>query len=111
MRACENCDHPPHGGDPCGVPRERRGFGQTAETVPCWCASYTETPTCEMLRGPYGDWKETFKYAVDFTRHDVESVIASVDGYKDGPHWVGLFRLKDGRVGYVTAWCDYTGWG
>jgi len=30
-----------------------------------------------------------------------------------GGEWSGgfIFRMKDGRVGKVTGWCDYTGWG
>jgi hypothetical protein len=73
-----------------------------------------------------GDWDEVFKYAafgvvavtpVDktpvepFTRQDVRFVYASVEGEKDGPEWVALVELRDGRFAVVKAWCDYTGWG
>jgi hypothetical protein len=34
----------------------------------------------------------------------------TADGVSD---WSGgfLMLLKDGRYGYLTGWCDYTGWG
>lgn len=30
-----------------------------------------------------------------------------------GGEWSGgfVFRMKDGRIGTVNGWCDYTGWG
>jgi len=87
------------------------------------------------------DWKEVFNYAqpthichkchnkehrvggpeaticspdIDtspFTREDVEVIIGMVNGENDGPNWVGVFLLKDGRYVSITAGCDYTGWG
>jgi hypothetical protein len=45
-----------------------------------------------------------------FTREDVVKVIAQADGEKDGPDWLGLFELKDGRFAFVSAGCGYTGW-
>lgn len=72
------------------------------------------------------DWKEVFKYTGDgnvtpvhgyegnlsgFGFDDVESVIASENGENDGPSWIAVLRLKDGRVAFVEAGCDYTGWG
>lgn len=80
------------------------------------------------------DWEEVFKYAEPkiceaghhhgptnvlfsnvstdaFTRGEVETIIAMVDGENDGPDWVGVFRLKDGRFACIRAECDYTGWG
>ena len=88
----------------------------------------------------YSDWEEVFKYAqpehtchkcgneehrvygpepvicsiVDtssFTREDVDMIIGMVDGENDGPDWVGVFLLKDGRYASIRAGCDYTGWG
>lgn len=41
---------------------------------------------------------------------DVAEVIAASNGANDEEHWVGLFRMKDGRIALVDAWCDYTGW-
>lgn len=69
------------------------------------------------------DWEEAFGYAdkpqptqgyggtlAGFTREDVESVIAIDDGCNDGPDWIGVFLLKDGRFAFLSAGCDYTGW-
>lgn len=46
-----------------------------------------------------------------FTREDVAEIIAMDDGCNDGPDWIGVFRLNDGRFAFVSAGCDYTGWG
>jgi hypothetical protein len=57
------------------------------------------------------DWEEAFRYAAPhFTLADVADVIAAVEGENDGADWVAVVRLRDGRFGYVTAGCDYTGW-
>lgn len=45
-----------------------------------------------------------------FQRADVAEVIAAVDGENDGPNWIGVFRLNDGRFAFLSAGCDYTGW-
>jgi hypothetical protein len=81
--------------------------------------------TLEELRDDYS-WGEAFNCAMrdellgvegyagslaPFTIEDVECVIAAVEGENDESSWVGVFRLRDGRYAYVTAWCDYTGWG
>lgn len=58
-----------------------------------------------------GDWEEAFKYANGFTREDVAEVVAAQDGFNDGDSWIGVFKLVDGRFAWLTAWCDYTGWG
>jgi alkyl hydroperoxide reductase subunit AhpC len=46
----------------------------------------------------------------EFTREDVEEIIASVDGENDTAAWMGIFKLKDGRYLYAEGSCDYTGW-
>jgi hypothetical protein len=46
-----------------------------------------------------------------FDREDVAEIIAIDDGENDGPNWIGVFRLKDGRYALIDAGCDYTGWG
>ena len=46
-----------------------------------------------------------------FDRSDVVEIVALVEGENDGPDWVGVFRLHDGRFASITAGCDYTGWG
>lgn len=71
-------------------------------------AKKTRTDVPEAIRD--SDWSEgAFAYA-PFLITDVAEVVAAVDGYNDGDSWTGVFRLKDGRYGYLTAWCDYTGW-
>lgn len=45
-----------------------------------------------------------------FARADVERIIALAEGENDGPRWVGVFKLKDGRFACLSAGCDYTGW-
>lgn len=72
------------------------------------------------------DWQEVFKYCASeyispvigwegsrngFTLKDIVSVVGYADGENDGANWIGLFELKDGRFAFVTAGCDYTGWG
>lgn len=42
---------------------------------------------------------------------DIETVIGYDDGENDGAEWIGFFKLKDGRFAFVSAGCDYTGWG
>ena len=78
------------------------------------------------------DWKEVFAYASGvpsygssatpgavgeappstepFNIDDVEEVLHAVEGENDGPSWVIVVRLKDGRFGSINASCDYTGW-
>jgi hypothetical protein len=63
-----------------------------------------DTPL-EVLGG--GETKKT----ATFDREDVEETIAMVDGEADGANWIFVGKLKDGRYAYVTAGCDYTGWG
>lgn len=71
------------------------------------------------------DWEQVFKYCTSptyergcaevdtsgFTRDDVTKVHALVAGDNDGPDWVAVMELSDGRFAYVSAGCDYTGWG
>ncbi len=55
------------------------------------------------------DWREAFVYA-PFEREDVVEIISKAEGAHDEDNWVGVFKLRDGRYGYLTAGCDYTGW-
>lgn len=79
------------------------------------------------------DWQEAFKYASNpdperpsllktdfdpvrlkanpFTREDVVEIYAMQVGENDGPAWIMGGRLKDKRYFFLTASCDYTGWG
>lgn len=73
-----------------------------------------------------GDWQCAFECAMrddiravpgyagsvePFRVDDVAEVIAISDGENDEASCVGAFRLNDGRFVFVSAWCDYTGWG
>lgn len=44
------------------------------------------------------------------SRSDVAEIIAAVNGDNDGPDWLGVFLLKDGRYLVASGGCDYTGW-
>lgn len=46
----------------------------------------------------------------DVRRTDVAEIICAVNGENDGPCWVGVFRLNDGRFLVAEGGCDYTGW-
>lgn len=78
------------------------------------------------------DWKEAFGYAGEseaygggvpseavagmgvstapFARVDVAEVLATAEGENDGPNWLCVGRLNDGRWFALNAGCDYTGW-
>lgn len=55
------------------------------------------------------DWNEALNYA-QFSVDQIESIIASSEGENDGDYWLLVVHLKDGRFGYLSAGCDYTGW-
>lgn len=48
--------------------------------------------------------------ATPFARVDVEHIEKLEEGDNDGPDWICLGRLKDGRWFFLRAGCDYTGW-
>lgn len=83
------------------------------------------------------DWKEAFGYAGEpgtsaipdqdgvkviatkgrpdtptdwFTRSNVEKIIRYRVGENEGPSWLMMGRLRDGRYFFLNAGCDYTGW-
>lgn len=67
------------------------------------------------------DWQEAFAYrqtvrtATNCEKapvgiDDVTEVIAKSEGENDGPSWMMVGRLKDGRFFFLDACCDYTGW-
>jgi hypothetical protein len=89
-----------------------------------------ERVTLEPIRNlpdnPNGaDWESVFEYArppevivgaehVDqspFKRINVKEIIGLALGENDGPDWLLVGRLKDGRFAFIKAGCDYTGWG
>jgi hypothetical protein len=55
------------------------------------------------------DWKEFIGYA-EFDEVDIMNTLAQAEGYNEGPEWLGIYLLKNGKYGFVSAGCDYTGW-
>jgi hypothetical protein len=45
-----------------------------------------------------------------FGRKDVVRVVALSEGENDGPNWLCVGELRDGRFFALDAGCDYTGW-
>jgi len=82
-----------------------------------------------------GSWQEVFAYAGEgggsgdgmatikaaepgtiidlspFTRYHVAEVFGLSEGENDTTNWLVYGRLNDGRYFFITAGCDYTGWG
>lgn len=70
------------------------------------------------------DWQEAFNAASgpdpakpgdsvgvqSFNVDDVASVVAYDEGVNDESNWLILGTLTDGRIFYLSAGCDYTGW-
>jgi hypothetical protein len=46
-----------------------------------------------------------------FSRWDVAEVLGLSEGENDGKNWLVYGRLLDGRYFFLSAGCDYTGWG
>jgi uncharacterized protein (TIGR02996 family) len=73
------------------------------------------------------DWREAFAYASDsditpsqpgsniattgFSECSVRRIIGIREGANEGPNWVCVGELWDGRWFALDAGCDYTGWG
>ena len=55
------------------------------------------------------DWKEAHGFA-SWGSADVESIIAMDEGENDGANWLMVVKLKNGKFGFLSAGCDYTGW-
>ena len=69
-----------------------------------------------LKKGMGYDWPSVFSEAatrdnVHIDPKDITKVIASIDGDNESPPWEAVVELKDGRVAWVSAWCDYSGWG
>ncbi len=62
-----------------------------------------------ILMGAH-DWKEAMKYA-KFTFSDIEKILVAIEGENDEAHWKLIVKLKSGKIGWLDAWCDYSGWG
>lgn len=80
------------------------------------------TATVEDMRTGY-DWSEAVGFScksasalpgysgpVAWGPDDIAEVLASDEGENDGPNWIALLRLADGRLVAMSAGCDYTGW-
>lgn len=87
----------------------------------------------EQIQNSY-DWREAFGYAGEpetcaarynggpdvqsmddaastpFDLSDVAHIEHHAEGENDGPSWIAVGRLNDGRFFYLSAGCDYTGW-
>jgi hypothetical protein len=47
-----------------------------------------------------------------FTTADIAETLAWAPGSgEEGGDWLWAGRLLDGRWAFLSAWCDYTGWG
>ena len=62
----------------------------------------------QTLKEDY-DWQEAINFA-PFSINDIEEILYYFEGENDGDSWMGVFKLNNGKFGYVDAWCDYTGW-
>lgn len=40
----------------------------------------------------------------------IDKVFAEITGERDEKDWHWLVGFQDGKVGYITGGCDYTGW-
>lgn len=68
--------------------------------------------TIDELESLWGeDFPHVFNYAKEFSRNDVKEVLHQNPGFRDYNEWVVVLLLKNGKFAYLTAWCDYTGWG
>jgi len=55
------------------------------------------------------DWQEAMHYAI-FTFNDIKKIVFAEEGDNDGPDWLLIVELRDGRFGALHAGCDYSGW-
>lgn len=61
------------------------------------------------------DWDYDWQCAVECSGvlrwGDIATVERHRDGQNDGDPWLAMGTLKGGRWFFLSAWCDYTGWG
>jgi len=62
-----------------------------------------------IIMGAY-DWLAAMNYA-KFKFEDIQNVLYAKEGEPDGDDWKLVVKLKSGKFGWLTAWCDYSGWG
>lgn len=67
----------------------------------CYHYDYESSPD-----DPYKDLNAPAK---EFAQN-MKRVIACVKGERDEDDWLALIEMQDGRVAWLRAGCDYTGW-
>lgn len=68
---------------------------------------YDWIEACEYM----GNLRVAYQCSADVCRiDDIAKVIMHEYGENDGPSWLLVGRLKDGRYFFLEAGCDYTGW-
>jgi hypothetical protein len=65
-------------------------------------------PDLAFLMEAY-DWVEAMRYA-PFKFEEIEEVLYARTGEPDGVDWKLVVLLKNGKIGWLHAGCDYTGW-
>ena len=69
-----------------------------------WCSGRYNDPHVSVVLGAIAVEPDPF------TRDDIADLLACEAGKNDGPAWIAVMRLKDGRFAFLEAGCDYTGW-
>jgi hypothetical protein len=61
----------------------------------------------------YNQWEEAIScasnFGEDFLLENIELVLASKEGYGDGPDWKAVLYLKTEQFVFITAGCAYSG--
>lgn len=45
-----------------------------------------------------------------FAIEDITQILAVIEGERDGPNWIWIVALSNGKFVYLEGGCDYTGW-
>ena len=61
------------------------------------------------MRKPDSDLQECLRIC-EIKLKNVVDVLAEVPGEADESCWHAVIKLANGKYGYLTGWCDYTGW-
>ncbi len=64
--------------------------------------------TIKELKEDY-NWSCAMKHA-KFHADDIDTILKYSEGENETKSWLLLVLLKNGRFGFLTAGCDYTGW-
>jgi len=81
---------------------EAFGYAGEADTCATSCQGHVPNPN-RILTSPNVSKKP-------FTREDVREIFWSIEGEHDEREWEMFGQLNDGRLFYLAAGCDYTGW-